>query len=150
MFHKRNVIDFIWDVIKDEELEIFPFIKYESMDGRIPCQNKISQTKEDKNVRVCQISLNKKYFGVKKDSNFLKALLLHELGHAVICNDSKVDNEFYAHMWAIYKANKLGLPKVVKQLIIMILEWGDIEWSDLRGRRYRIAYKKFRELIKLR
>jgi hypothetical protein len=150
MFHKRQVIDFLWDIIQDETLEILPFVKYEKMDGRVPCANKISQTKDDTNVRVCQLSLNRKYFGVKKDSNFLKAIILHEIGHAIICNNSKVDNEFYAHIWAMSKANKMGLPGVVKQLIVMILEWGEIEWSDLRGRRYRMANKKFKELVKIK
>ena len=146
MFLKKHVRDFLYDVIKDEEMEIYPFVKYVSMDDRVPCENKISFTK-DKNVKVCQLSLNRKYFGVKKDSNFLKAILLHEIGHAVICNKSKVDNEFYAQMWAIKKADDMGLPKVVSQLILMLLEWGEIEWGDLKGRRYLLACKKFKKLM---
>jgi hypothetical protein len=148
MFRKKQVIDFLYKVIKDEELEIYPFIKYESLHINTICQNKISISKLEPNLRLCQIGLNRKYFCVVKDSTFLKASLLHEIGHAVFFINSKVDNEFYAHMWAIEKAEKMGMPKVVNQLIIMILEWGEIDWNDLQGRRYLLAYKKFKDLIK--
>jgi len=147
MLRKKNVIDFLYNVIEDEAIEIYPFVKYESMDERIPCANKISHIQADSNVRICQLSLNRKYFGVKKDSNFLKAILLHEIGHAIMCNKSKIDNELFAHMWAIKKADSLKLDKVVQQLIIMILEWGECSYNDYKSRRYIMACRKFMKIV---
>lgn len=151
MFNKRKVIDFLYDVIKDEELEIYPFVKYVSMDGSVPCQNKISSVKDEPLLKVCELSLNRKFFSSnysKHNTNILKAMLLHEIGHVFFANKSKIDNELFAHLWAIEKANKMGLTKVVSELILIILEWGDIKWSYLEGRRYLLAYKKFLSIVK--
>lgn len=146
MFLKKNVIDFLYDVIKDEELEIYPFVKYVSMHPNIPCQNKISRVKDDKNVRVCQLSLNRKYFS-SNDRDFLKALLLHEIGHSLFKFKSKTDNEYFAHLWAINKASTMKIPKVVNKLILLILEWEDMSWNDYKCRRYILASKKFQKLF---
>lgn len=147
MFQKNNVLDFLYEVIKGESMDIIPIVKYLSLDKGVVCQNKVFTSKKEKNLRVCSILLNRKYFGVV-DRNFLKASLLHEIGHAMFRCRSKTDNEYYAHMWAIDKANKMGLSKVVLKLIVIILEWGDMDWNTFRNRRYILAYKKFKNLFK--
>lgn len=146
MFKKKNIIDFVYNVIKDEELEIIPIVKIVPMEDYVVGSNLISFSDSNTKLRVCQISLNKKYF-YAYNKHFIKANLLHEIGHAIVSNKSTVDEEFYAHLWAINKANKMNLPLVIKNLIEIIDTWATFHWNITENRRYILAAKKFKKMF---
>lgn len=149
MFKKKNIIDFVYDVIKDEELEIIPIVKIVSMDYDVVGSNRISFSDSNPKLRLCQISLNKKYF-YSFSKHFIKANILHEIGHAVVPCRSKVDGELYAHMWAIAKADKMNLKYVVKNLFMVLMTWESFEWSNPENRIYILAAKKFKKIFKIK
>lgn len=83
----------------------------------------------------------------ENDRNFLKALLLHEVGHIKMHHfDKKVDNskaEYEAQMWAIHKAIQYKLHRVLGCLVEIFLRWGDLINHKKRMRYYYGAYRKF-------
>ena len=147
--NKKQVIDFLYNVIKDEENRVLPIIRYVSdLHKDCPCEMRRYRHLDDKNTDLlCIIRLNRKWFLRKGCDNQLKGFLLHEIGHCFFEEKTKYRNELYAQMWAIDKADAMGLKRVRAELIGMILDWGDMSWGDYKMRRYIIASKQFKETI---
>lgn len=93
-----------------------------------------------------RLVLNQKEFDKDSEEEDQMVILLHELGH--VPNDSiksPSEDEYLAQMWAIAKAEDLGLPEVRVRLIQDIISWGEFKWNEKKGqyRRYIIASKRF-------
>lgn len=146
---KKQIINFLYNVIKDEENRVLPIVRYTSeLHENVPCEMRRYRSFDKKNTDLlCIIKLNKKWFLRKGTDNQLKAFLLHEIGHCFFEERRKYKNELYAQMWAIDKADEMKLPKVKKELIEMIKSWEDYNWGDYTFRRYIIASKKYKEII---
>ena len=143
MFRKKNIINFIYSIIKNENKEILPFIKFSSdIHPDIPCEICIKYNDTDDFI-ICFIYLNRKLFMYEKNSDLLKAYLLHEIGHCFATSKLKSDNELEAHLWAIKKSKSLQIPKVTNMLITIIKSWRDINYKEYQFRRYIIAAKKY-------
>ena len=146
MFRKKNIQTFLYNVIKDEEITIVPIIQFSKLEECIPCEIRISSI-IDEDIVVCFILLNRIHFCYEKNTNLLKAYLLHEIGHCFNQTDGKCHNELVAHLWAFQKAEMMNLPRVIKMLEKTIENWGDISWNNYAFRRYIMAFKQWKLLI---
>lgn len=85
---------------------------------------------------LATIELNKKIFMYSKDTTYLKALILHELGHIYV-SEFKIKNphieEYSAHNFALKTALSHRLIKVHKELLLMLEEWEEYKWNECRG-----------------
>lgn len=147
MFRKQNIQSFLYNVIKDEDVTIIPIIKYTKLEECVPCEIRISSILDDSDMLICFILLNRIHFCYEKNSNLLKAYLLHEIGHCFHQTDGKSHNELVAHLWAFKKAEEMKLPKVIDMLEKTIENWGTISWKDYAFRRYIMAYRQWKILI---
>jgi len=86
--------------------------------------------------------LQKSINGCKVSKSFIRAFLLHELGHfhTKKCR-AAYRNEYNAHVWAISKALDLGYSRVVSSLREEI-----ISWQNLDNNRYYMKYRKASDL----
>ena len=69
--------------------------------------------------------------GTNSPKSFVRAFLLHELGHL---SSEEVDephlNEYNAHMWAIRKAEEKGYGKILSTLREEIVSWKQLDDSE--------------------
>lgn len=147
---KTKIINFLYNVIKDEESRVLPIVRFTSeLHQDVPCEMRRYRSFDEKNTDLlCVIKLNRKWFMKKGRDNLLKAFLLHEIGHCFFEERRKYKNELYAQMWAIDKAKDMSLPKVESELKNMIKEWGGLSWGDYKMRRYITASKQYERIIK--
>lgn len=147
MFRKKNIQKFLYEVIKDEEIIIVPIVKFCKLEDCIPCEIRITSILDDEDMLICFILLNRIHFCYEKNTDLLKAYLLHEIGHCFNQSEGKSRNELVAHLWAFQKAEKMNLPKVIIMLEKIIENWGSISWQEYAFRRYIMAYKQWKLLI---
>jgi len=80
---------------------------------------------------------------------YQKSTLLHEVGHFVHRDIRQLSKrELYAELWAIKKANSMGLYDVKQYAIEFIRDWETrFSWNkDKEWRRYIIASKKYNRM----
>ena len=85
------------------------------------------------------------FSGDRTSKAFVKAFLLHELGH-LNTKESELPykNEYNAHMWAINKSMDLKLRKVTQSLREEIVSWQNLEDNEDFGK-YVEASKQYLE-----
>jgi len=96
-----------------------------------------------------EILINKKDFKNLTD-NFWKCILLHEVGHfnsvdfldKLGVGHSVVMNELFAQLWAIKRADKLGMERLKRESISILKRWKRMNWNST-DRRYRLASNFF-------
>jgi len=140
---KKEVLNFVYEVIKDENLQIYPIVKYKYKHISYPCEIILFKGKDKKNLLICNLILNRNVFNNKTNRNLLKAYILHEFGHCFFESKSKYKNELYAQTWAIYKARKMGIKFIERHLITIMKEWLEMNWQDFEFRRYITAAKEY-------
>jgi len=82
------------------------------------------------------------YINLKNIENDLEMawILMHEIGHLNTTSTKLSEMEYNAHMWAISRANELGMYKIKRELIIMFKYWLKFNWNSDK-RRYIMAAK---------
>jgi hypothetical protein len=103
-----------------------------------PCQ--VSEIDD----KLYLVELSRKDFIHNKDQLYLKALLLHELGH-IAASCLKIKNpsieEYTAHKWALNITKKRKYLKLHYELCAMLESWREYTWNEDKGsfRKYIIA-----------
>ena len=145
------------------KLQIFNFLRLFALQSKViikfvptseigelyPCQ----VCEVEKNVYLLELS--RKEFMYNKDQIYLKALLLHEIGHILI-NHLKIKSatieEYTAHNLAINITKKRKYSKLHKELCAMFESWRIYTWNEDNGtyRRYikasKITRRRFRPI----
>ncbi len=90
------------------------------------------------------LELCRKEFLYHKDEIYLKALLVHELGHIAtfhITFQSSSYDEYIAHRWALRVTFKKRFFRIHRELQLMIESWKNFTWNEDGGiyRRYIVA-----------
>ena len=105
--------------------------------------------KDNGEIAKYEILLNESSLGssyiTRNKYRYLKATLLHEIGHAVTGRDrrgvSGTDLEIKAHLWGIDRANEMGMIAVAKEMIKIFEKWSWYGYNS-KFRRYVMANKK--------
>ena len=88
---------------------------------------------DDNGDHIVEISdaINKGMDGTQTTKSFIRAFLLHEIGHISMKEVEEPHvNEYNAHMWAIWKAEDLGYRKVLAFLREEIISWQNISDTE--------------------
>jgi hypothetical protein len=86
------------------------------------------------------LELNRKIFLYDIDMTYLKATLLHELGHITTTHRKRSMEEYKAHQWAIRTAHRRRFTKIHKELIALKKSWKTFTWNQENGH-YRCYIK---------
>ena len=108
----------------------------------------ISQINDDgsKSISVTK-GVHRSLSGKPVTKSFIRAFLLHELGHLNTTADKDPHvNEYRAHLWAIEKGLSLGYQKVVATLREEIIDWQNLEDTEDFAK-YRKASKLYLEEV---
>lgn len=101
---------------------------------------------EDREMPVHIISVGTEFWKRHRNKEEeLKMMMIHEVGHIKThdINNSGPRSELYAQLWAIKRANQMGLLNVQKGLIRRLFEWQ--EYGNEYSGAYRIFRKEYRE-----
>ena len=123
---------------------IIKFVPESEIGELYPCQVSLIED------RTCLLELSRKQFMYNKDQIYLRALLLHEIGHIVAAYlkiKSTSVEEFTAHKWAIDITKKRKYNRLHNELRAMLESWREYTWNEDKGafRRYIQASKITRQ-----
>jgi len=140
------------------KLQVFNFLRLFALQSKViikftsesklgefyPCQ--VSETEEN----MYLLELSRKVFMYNKDQIYLRALLLHEIGHILVSPlkiKSTTIEEYAAHNLAINITKKRKYSKLHKELRAMLESWRIYTWNEDNGafRRYIQASKITRQ-----
>jgi len=98
--------------------------------------------------KIMLLAINRSAFNHTYPDDVLKAVMMHEIGHAKNNKDRGSQAEYTAHRWALNKSKKLGMKDVVRVLRYMVKEWSRHGWNEDGGiyRKYIIASRRLKHV----
>lgn len=137
--NKKQIARFIKKVLPDRGVEIDYFD--EKNDGT---------AKTNTHPPIPVIYFNKRVLRTKAcTNNFLKGVILHELGHVVYNHKGwNVRDEYKAQVFAIKTAEKLGMTKILRGLLNSTYRWGNYKIERRLAHLFTIYYYAYLKFLK--